>query len=122
MLIENESMKRYGLLVLSLGMVCFWLIGSYLPQSKPIISLSLPLPDSFLDGMVIFCFAAFLAIQIWILFSTKKALSSKSRPHQLNVKIADGNLNSRVELFWTFLPIVLTLLLAWSSWMFWQVR
>jgi len=108
-------MKRYGLLVLSLAMVCFWLIGSYLPLLTPMNISSLPISSSFLGWMASLCFVVFLVVQVWILFSTGSALGTQA-------SMTRHRLHLSVELFWTFLPILITLLLAWGSWLSWQAQ
>lgn len=118
----DKQMKRYGLLTISIGMVFFWLIGSYYLQGKPIALLRLPLPEWILGMLAILGFVLFLAIQIWILLSTRNALGSESGTQSVETRASPINLHYGLELFWTFLPIVITLLLAWSSWSFWQVR
>ncbi len=105
----------YGLLLGTL----LWLVLSYLPESMvalPLLSFSEAL-NPFFQRLLIFGVAVFLALQFWLLFAT----AGLFRSGQSSRTAADAfQLTLPRELFWTALPILMTIVLALASLRTWH--
>lgn len=113
-------MRRSLWMIVSLVVVVGWLVLAYvpgvaLPQVVVPGWLSAPLAVAAAVGL-----AAFLAIQSYLLNSTDAALRRNSAERGPRVAVARFELNRRRELFWTALPIVMTLALAAMAWGLWR--
>jgi TRAP-type C4-dicarboxylate transport system permease small subunit len=119
---------RYFLSILSLLAVVGWLGLSYLPRTTfPLPVLALPLGWS--AGLQIAAgigFVLFVLIQLVIVRLTfnlrNQKLYSQDLPNQDLQNAAKGEsiaLNVAAELFWTMLPLVMTLGLALASYQSW---
>lgn len=112
-------MQRHLWSSLSLIAVGFWLLFSYLPPT--VLSLPQLQANNFasarlLQVLAIFCLLLFLVVQLLILWSTfrmRKATEASTGENSLQ-------LGSVGELFWTALPLLLTLGLAALSYQSWQ--
>lgn len=109
--------QRLFALALLLGVI-LWLVLSYIPDSLlPLPTVGYSGAGMLLAGLAVLCLAAFLAIQWIVVQSTARSLehgdpSDTRRP--------PFRLNKSVELFWTALPLAMTLALAWASYALWR--
>jgi heme/copper-type cytochrome/quinol oxidase subunit 2 len=105
-----RKLLAYGLLLGAL----LWLVLSYLPESMvalPILSFPEALNPMF-QRLLIFGAALFLALQLWLLLAT----GGLFRPGRSSRTAANAfQLTLPRELFWTALPILMTIVLALAS-------
>lgn len=93
-----------------------WIAISYLPSvqaSLPVIAFTSG--GSWFALFSILILVAFVAIQIWLVYTTVatvRAYQAKGNSKGFRLKIG-------TELFWTALPIAMTLVLAWASYALW---
>lgn len=112
-------MRRWILTIASPGVVALWLLFAYVP-SLPRPMLGWPLwsgPAMALSAAAVL--AVFLLIQVYMVRATDCLLSGGVPAEQLVIQ-AEFNLHKGREIFWTALPIVMTLFLVAVAWPLWQ--
>jgi heme/copper-type cytochrome/quinol oxidase subunit 2 len=111
--------SRYLLSIVSLAGLIFWLVFSYLsPGLRPFAPSATQATwlRPLLPWVALVCLILFVAIQLQVLWSTQRirqwiAANVTEEGHKLNVA---------VELFWTALPLLMTLGLAALSYPTWR--
>jgi hypothetical protein len=105
------------LLTLAMLLICvLWIVVSYLPGVQaylPVIGFAQGAP--WLGALAVPAVLVFLAIQLWLLYSTVstvRAYQAKSPRSPIQLKLG-------AELFWTALPIAITIALVWASYARW---
>ena len=96
-----------------------WIVISYLPASVitlPVISFPAELNQRF-QGLLAGGFAIFLALQIWLVWTTVRNIQVAQR--RSNSVVSELNLSLLREAIWTALPIVMTIGLALASYQTW---
>jgi heme/copper-type cytochrome/quinol oxidase subunit 2 len=110
--------NRYLLTLLSLSAVVIWLVLSYArPTWAPLATIAYPALWAAL-GLVLslLALALFLVVQSIILWST-----SRIKPEPIGEPPAGGRrMRVTTELFWTILPLLMTLGLACISYPTWR--
>jgi heme/copper-type cytochrome/quinol oxidase subunit 2 len=71
-----------------------------------------------LAALSLIALVIFVAIQLWLVFTTVATL----RTSQAKESGSPFRLRLGAELFWTALPIVMTIALAWASFALWLNR
>ncbi len=112
-------MRRWILTFVSLGVIGLWLVLAYAP-SLPRPTLGWPA----WSGVILAVLAgagvlAFLAIQGWLVRDTDRFLSGHVPEAQIVIQ-SEFALEKRREIFWTAMPIVMTLGLAALSFGLWR--
>jgi heme/copper-type cytochrome/quinol oxidase subunit 2 len=102
------------LALLLLAAMVLWIVLSYLPTRRlPVLAFSGA--SGVLAALAVAALLAFIAIQLWLIRSTMSSVSrSQHGPAQPPFRLKLG-----VELFWTALPLVITLALAWAGYARW---
>jgi heme/copper-type cytochrome/quinol oxidase subunit 2 len=105
------------LFTLAIVLVCLlWIVLSYLPQVQaklPVIAFSAG--GFWLAVLAILALVAFIAIQFWLLYTTVATVRSYQAKHPGSL----FHLKLGAELFWTALPIAMSVGLAWASYSLW---
>jgi len=111
--------RRWILTIASLGVIALWLVLAYVP-SLPRPTLGWPAwsgaPLAVLAGVGLL---AFLLIQGYMVRATDQFLSGCAPAEQLVIQ-AEFELDRGREIFWTAMPIVMTLALAAAAWPLWR--
>jgi heme/copper-type cytochrome/quinol oxidase subunit 2 len=114
---------RYLLSILSLLAVVGWLSLSYLPRTTfALPSLALPagwsaaLQTSALIGLLLFVLIQLVLVRSTITFGNQN-MSNQNLPDVAQEERIP--LNRTAEFFWTVLPLIMTLGLAWASYQSW---
>ncbi len=99
----------YGLLSITI----FWLVANYLPESVlvlPKASLEKIIPTTVQQGIFIALMALFVVIQVSLVFSTNRLFKSdQSSMPPLSQNLEKFGLKRGPELFWTSVPVAMTL-------------
>jgi heme/copper-type cytochrome/quinol oxidase subunit 2 len=94
-----------------------WLVVSYLPGVQAILpTIAFRGDTTWLAWLALFAFFIFLAIQIWLVYTTVAAV----RDFQAKGNGSPFRLRPSVELFWAVLPVAMTVGLAWASYALWS--
>ena len=106
------------LLTLAILLVCvLWLVVSYLPGIQALLPvLAFPATGKWFASLSVAAFVIFVAIQLWLVYTTVvtvRASQAKGQSSLFRLKVG-------IELFWTALPIAMTVALAWASYALWQ--
>jgi heme/copper-type cytochrome/quinol oxidase subunit 2 len=114
---------RYLLSILSLLAVVGWLSLSYLPRTTfalPVLALpagwSAALQTSALIGLLLFVLIQLVLVRSTITFGNQN-MSNQNLPDVAQEERIP--LNRTAEFFWTVLPLIMTLGLAWASYQSW---
>ena len=109
------SVRR--LLTLAILFICaLWLFFAYMPGLRGFLpDLALTGATPWMAWLAIFALVAFVAIQLWLVYTTGRTV----RAYQAKDLRAGFRLNLGLEIFWTVLPIAMTLGLAWASYPLW---
>jgi heme/copper-type cytochrome/quinol oxidase subunit 2 len=114
---------RYLLSILSLLAVVGWLILSYLPKTPfalPVLALpagwSASLQASAVIGLLLFVLIQLVLVRSTMIFRSQNVPEQSLQDTAQVERIA---LNRTAELFWTVLPLIMTLGLAWASYQSW---
>jgi heme/copper-type cytochrome/quinol oxidase subunit 2 len=102
-----------------LTVIIAWIVLSYLPSSVvtlPTLAFS-PRASAWLAALAPLTLAAFVAIQTWLVYATWVAVR-RYRPRAGEAAPARPPLGA--ELFWTALPIAITLAVAWAGHGLWM--
>jgi hypothetical protein len=103
-------LRRTLLTILTVALLLAWVVLSYAPATwLP----QLQWPAAFLPwlgGALVLGFAAFLAIQVWLVVATDRSL--QTHPDAMR----EFRLKRGTEGVLTALPIAMTLLLVWATW------
>lgn len=101
---------RRTLTVLTVALLLAWVVLSYAPATwLPHWQWPAALAP-WMGGVLLVALAAFLAIQVWLVYATDRSLAQ--HPEQMR----EFRLTRGREGVLTALPIILTLLLAWAAW------
>ncbi len=118
-------MGRHIWSIVALVGVLFWLFFSYVPSALPAtarFSASLRLPGGVLRSLAVLSLLLFVGIQLWLLNITVH-LRSAFAQHRKGVDGAQRGprvqLYFSIELFWTSLPLLITLGMAYISYQTW---
>jgi hypothetical protein len=117
-----ESVNRYFWSILSLAGLAVWLIGSYaLPPQGLRIDWGwfAPQVGGWLQLAALVCFCLFVALQLWLLRATFGMRAVFTPPPISRPSASPLQLKFGAELFWTILPLLMTLGLAWLSYQTW---
>ncbi len=112
-------MRRWILTTASLGVIVVWLLLAYMP-SLPRPTLGWPAGSGALlallagGGLVVF-----LLIQGWLVRDTDRFLGGNAPAAQVAIQ-AEFELDKGREVFWTAMPIVMTLGMAALSYGLWR--
>lgn len=101
-----------------LAVIIAWIVLSYLPSSVvtlPTVAFG-PRMASRLSALALPALVAFVAIQVWLVHATWVAVRSY-RPQLGEPAPARPHLGA--ELFWTALPVAMTLGVAWAGYGLW---
>jgi heme/copper-type cytochrome/quinol oxidase subunit 2 len=96
-----------------------WLVVSYMPALQaelPIIAFAGGSWWQSASGALLL--VAFIALQVWLLYTTVAAV----RTSQTGGNATPFRLKLGGEFFWTVLPILMTVALAWASYALWLNR
>lgn len=94
-----------------------WIVLTYVPDSLlPLPTIRFSGSGGLLAGLTAACLVVFVAIQIYLVRSTVRGVDPN---HQLPNTRSPFRLSRNVELVWTILPLVMTLVLAWASYGLW---
>lgn len=93
-----------------------WIVVSYLPGVQAMLpTLSIVENGGWLSWLTVAALIAFIAIQLWLVYTTVATIRSyQARGHDTPFRLRLG-----AELFWTALPIAMTIGLAWASYALW---
>ncbi|HMN31497.1 MAG TPA: hypothetical protein PKE45_25330 [Caldilineaceae bacterium] len=110
-------MNRYLLTLLSLFAVAVWLVLSYAPGWLPLPTIAYPMGAASLRAvLLVLALALFLLVQSIILWST-----SRIKLEPIGEPPTGGRrMHVASELFWTILPLLMTLGLACISYPAWR--
>lgn len=102
---------------LAIILVCIlWLVISYVPGLQTFLpTLALVEYGNGLAMLGAITLVIFLAIQLWLVFSTVSTV----RAHTNKGDGSPFRLKLGAELFWTALPVAMTVGLAWASYALW---
>lgn len=105
------------LFTLAILIICIaWLVVSYLPGVQALLpTIAFSGNRSWLAILGAIALVVFIAIQLWLVYTTVVTV----RAHQAKRDGSPFRLNTGAELFWTALPIVVTVGLAWASYALW---
>jgi hypothetical protein len=103
------------LALLLLAAVVLWLVLSYLPAARRLPVLAFSGAGGVLAALTVATLLVFIAIQLWLIRST---MSSVGRSQHGSAQ-SPFRLKLGVELFWTALPLVITVALAWAGYARW---
>jgi heme/copper-type cytochrome/quinol oxidase subunit 2 len=105
------------LFTLAIVVICIlWIAVSYLPSVQamlPIIAFTSG--GSWFALFSVIILLAFVAIQLWLVYTTVATI----RTFQAKGNSKGFRLKVGTELFWTALPIAMTIGLAWASYALW---
>lgn len=94
-----------------------WLVISYVPGLQAMMpTLIMPGNGNTLAVLGVVALLIFLAIQLWLVYTTLSTVRSYQSKHNGQ----PFRLKWGAELFWTALPIAMTIALAWASYALWQ--
>jgi heme/copper-type cytochrome/quinol oxidase subunit 2 len=117
--------SRYIWSIVALAGVLFWLFFSYMPFPLPATAGLSSLPgwsSQLLQPLAILSLLLFVGIQLWLLFATVR-LRSAFDPQRSGAEGGQRGqtfqLNFVIELFWTILPLLMTLGMAYISYQTW---
>ncbi len=101
-----------------LAIIVAWIVLSYLPAS--VVSLPTltfgPRVSAWLAALAPLVLLAFVAIQLWLVRDTVKAVRAYRAPTD---EPAPARPHLGAELLWTALPIAMTLAVAWGGYALW---
>ena len=93
-----------------------WLVVSYLPGVRAMLPVvAFGGNGVWMATLAVLALIIFVTIQIWLVYSTIVTV----RAHQTKSNGSPFRLRLSVELFWTALPIAMTIGLAWASYALW---
>ena len=99
-----------------LAIIVLWLLVSYLPGIQAILPVvAFGGNGLWMAGLAVVALIVFIGIQLWLVYTTIITV----RGHQVKSPDSPFRLKLSVELFWTALPIVMTIGLAWASYALW---
>jgi hypothetical protein len=105
---------------ISIGIVG-WIVLSYLPSSVvilPTIGFSMPWSGRLFAGLTVVSLILFIAIQVALVRSTALFVRPSARAEKDQAS-SDFELNRKAELFWTALPLAMTVALAVVCYQLW---
>lgn len=111
-------MSRYFWSLLAFIGIAIWLVGSYtFPAPEEVVGVGWATlaPGWLLQGAALLCLFLFVGVQGWLLWSTFALRSLLAAPPTTS----RFHLRLRTELFWTLLPLIATLGLAWLGYQTW---
>jgi hypothetical protein len=105
------------LFTLVIALICIlWIVVSYLPGVQAMLPvIAFAGTGRWLAALGLIALVAFLAIQLWLVYTTVATV----RTSQAKGNISPPRLKVGAELFWTALPIAMTVWLAWASYALW---
>ena len=107
------------LFTLAILLVCIlWLVVSYLPGVQAHLPTIAFTGSNLLAILALIALVVFVAIQLWLLYTTMATV----RAHRAKDSHSPFRLRIGMEFFWTALPILMTLALAWASYALWLNR
>jgi len=120
--IEKETMKRLFWTLVSLLVMAVWLFFSYAPAWRltlPQVTIQGSWSAALLQTLAILCFVLLVIVQLVLLWSTKRIFHRQAAlsPTEAGEKL---KLNPMLELFWTAVPLLLVVGLAFASYQTWQ--
>lgn len=113
-------MLRSILAYATLAIVVLWLVFSYVPRhlvGLPNLSLHGPMFGQLAQWGLVVSFVVFLAIQVWLIWATVTLFRKSGREGQVTPQAFGLKLSS--ELFWTAIPLVMTIGLGLISYQTW---
>ncbi len=113
-----QKLFGYAILLVTL----LWLMLSYLPDSVmtlPKISYSLQGSGRLLQVLLVGGFLIFVVLQVWLIYATKRMLRTEGGRE--NKMAAEFGLNRTSEVFWTAVPLLMTIGLALASYQTWSM-
>lgn len=107
-------MKRFLLTGLSFALVGFWLFFSYGPGDwLPVVAFP-PGADGLLKWATAGTAAVFVGVQVALLLAVRKFPGQPLPRAESGVAVSEMRVSRVVELFWTALPLALSVLLFWQ--------
>ncbi len=124
---QKLTSPSWILSIVTLLSVIFWLFFSYVPPgliALPAITLLGKGSGATLQRLALVCLTLFVLIQLIIVRSTIQMLrrpgdASASRDGAINHEAGNFKLSLWSEVFWTILPLLTTLGLAFASYRIW---
>jgi heme/copper-type cytochrome/quinol oxidase subunit 2 len=93
-----------------------WLVISYLPGVQALLpTIAFSGGGNLLALLGVASLIIFIAVQLWLLYTTVLTI----RTHQAKEHGSPFRLKVGAEFFWTALPILMTVGLAWASYALW---
>jgi hypothetical protein len=104
------------LFTLAIVVICIlWIVVSYLPGVQAMLPTIAFVGGSWLASLGLIALVVFIAIQMWLVYTTVATV----RAFQVKGHDSPFRLKLSAEFFWTALPIVMTVGLAWASVALW---
>jgi len=113
-----QKLFGYAILLVTL----LWLILSYIPDSVvalPQFSYSLEKSGRLLQVLTVGGFLIFALLQGWLIYATKQMF--RTEDGRENKVAAEFGLNRYSEIFWTAIPLLMTISLALASYQTWSM-
>jgi heme/copper-type cytochrome/quinol oxidase subunit 2 len=113
-----QKLFGYAILLVTL----LWLILSYIPGSVmalPQISYSLEGSGRLFQVLLVGGFLIFGLLQVWLVYATKQIFRTADGDE--NKMTAEFGLNRSSEMFWTAVPLLMTIGLALASYQTWSM-
>lgn len=106
--------RLFSLVIVILSIL--WIVVSYLPGVRAALpTIAFPMESGLFAILSVLALLIFVAIQLWIVNRTVRTV----RNYQDQNNGSPFRLRIGAELFWTALPIAMTLVLAWASYPLW---
>lgn len=111
-----QKLFGYAILIVTVA----WLILSYVPDSIvaiPQISFSPEGSGRLFQALLVGGFVTFALLQVWLVFATKHMFRTADGGE--NKMATEFGLNRSSEMFWTAIPLLMTIGLAIASYQTW---
>lgn len=93
-----------------------WVVVNYIPAIQAVLPTLAPANSQWLALLAVVGLMIFVAIQVWVVKTTATAVQS----YREQSDSPSFNLRLGHEIFWTALPILMTVALAWASLGLWR--
>lgn len=115
---QGEAVVQRILWLLIVAVIIAWIVLSYVPTSLVTLpTLAFGAQSRGLASLALVALVAFLAIQFWLVRSTLVAVRRYRPSADEPAPVRPG---LRAELFWTALPIAMTVGVAWAGYGLWS--
>lgn len=104
-----------------LAVTVLWLVFSYIPVSvvtMPQIAYPLASSGRLFQYLLVGGFVLFVLLQIWLVVASARLFrTADGRQNQVTTEFG---LNRTTEIFWTAIPLLMTIGLALAGWQMWS--